>query len=135
MRKTGLGIEADVYTLIKNSSVKTAIQGTLYRDGMRPLNASTEDAIVSFLAGIDGEIQSGVLNLNIYVPDILVNEQYVKDISRCATLEALASIFIQELSVSGDYLFELDSMVQTFKVEGISQHFVNCRIKFSLSTI
>ena len=135
MRKTGLEIEADVYTLVKNSAVKTAISGSLYRDGMRPLNATTEDAVVSFLAGLDGEIQTGVLNLNIYTPDIVSKDFKVKNITRLVALEAIVNTFIQSLSVSSSYKFELDKMIQTFKAEGIDQHFVNARIKFRLLTI
>ena len=135
MRKTGGSVEEDVYTLIKNSSLKTSIQGSLYREGMRPINSVTEDAIVSFLSGLDGEIQTGVLNLNIYVPDIVSDKQKVKNIARCLELEVLANTFIQSLSLFGDYQFELDKMIQTFKSQEIEQHFVNCRIKFNLSTI
>ncbi len=135
MRKTGGSVEEDVYTLIKNSSLKTSISGSLYREGMRPINSIAEDAIVSFLSGLDGQIQTGVLNLNIYVPDIVSDKQKVKNISRCSELEVLANTFIQSLSLSGDYQFELDKMIQTFKSQDIEQHFVNCRIKFNLSTI
>lgn len=135
MRKTGGSVEEDVYMLIKNSQFRTSISGSLYREGMRPINSVSEDAVVSFLAGLDGEIQTGVLNLNIYVPDIVSNKQKVKNISRCSELEILANNFIQSLSLSGDYQFELDKMIQTFKSQEIEQHFVNCRIKFNLSTI
>lgn len=135
MRKTGSQIEGDIYTLINNSAVKNAIEGSLYREGMRPINAETEDAVVSFLTGLDGEIQTGILNLNIYVSDIDSNTHKVKDITRCTELESIANEFIQSLSITGDYKLELDNMIQTFKAEGIEQHFINCRIKFSLSTI
>lgn len=135
MRKTGGSVEEDVYMLIKNSQFRTSISGSLYREGMRPINSVSEDAVVSFLTGLDGEIQTGVLNLNIYVPDIVSNKQKVKNISRCSELEILANNFIQSLSLSGDYQFELDNMIQTFKSQEIEQHFVNCRIKFNLSTI
>lgn len=135
MKKTGGGVEEDVYMLLRNSLLKTSISGSLYRDGMRPINSVNEDAIVSFLTGIDGEIQTGVLNLNIYVPDIVSNKQKVKNISRCSELEVLANDFIQSLSLYGDYQFSLDNMIQTFKSDEIDQHFVNCRIKFNLSTI
>lgn len=135
MRKTGGSVEEDVYTLIKNSTLKISISGSLYREGMRPINSTTEDAIVSFLSGLDGEIQTGILNLNIYVPDIVSDKQKVKNISRCLEMEVLANNFIQSLSLSGDYQFTLDKMIQTFKSQDIEQHFVNARIKFNLSTI
>ncbi|MEI6752350.1 MAG: hypothetical protein WCK78_04210 [Paludibacter sp.] len=134
MRKTGGEIEEEVYDLIDKSTIKTNISGELYREGMRPLNAETEDAVVSFLTGLDGQIQTGVLNLNLYVPDIVSNNLTVKNTSRCTELEKLVNSFIQSHSVSGDYYFELDKTIQTYKAEGIEQHFVNCRIKFQLST-
>ena len=133
MKKTGGEIEKDLYTLIKNSAVKTAITGSLYRQGMRPINSLTEDAVVSFLAGIDGDIQEGVLNLNIYVPNIEVSGQKVKNITRCTELEVIVNTFIQSL-IAGEYVFELDKMIQTFQEAVIEQHFINCRIKFRLST-
>jgi hypothetical protein len=134
MRKTGGEIEEEVYDLIDKSTIKTTITGNLYRSGMRPPNAETEDAVVSFLTGLDGQIQTGVLILNLYVPDIVSNDIIVKNTSRCTELEKLVNSFIQSQSVSGNYLFELEKTIQTFKAEGIEQHFVNCRIKYQLST-
>ena len=134
MRKTGAEIEADIYAIIKASSIKTTIAGTIYKDGMRPMDAKTEDAVVSFLTGTDGEIQKGVVNLNIYVPDIdNGGGQLVKNTARCKTLEVLVNGIIQALKPA-EYRLQLDSIIQTFPTEGLKQHFVNTRIKFELAT-
>lgn len=132
--KTGAEIESDVYNIIKTSALKTAITGTLYRDGLRPLGAITEDIVVSFLTGIDDQIQSGVVNVNIYVLDIdNGSEVLVKNTTRCKALEIIANTVIQGL-IPNEYRFKLASIIQTFKAEGINQHFVNCKIKFQVTT-
>jgi len=134
MRKTGGEIEADVYTIIAQSALKTAITGTIYKEGMRPLNSKTEDAIVAFMTGLDGQIQTGALNLNIYVPDIdNGGGQLVKSGSRCRALEVIANTIIQGLK-PGAYRFSLGATIQTLPAEGTSQHFINCKIKFQLAT-
>lgn len=134
MKKTGGEIEADVYAIIKASALKTAIAGNLYKEGTRPIGAKTEDIVVSFLTGLDDQIQTGVLNVNIYVPDIDNGDKVlVKDTSRCKALEIIANTLIQGLK-AGEYRFKLASIIQTFKADGTGQHFVNCKVKFQLVT-
>ena len=67
--KTEIEVERDFYSFIKNGSLGNAIRGEVYRPDMRPSNAKTEDLIVKFLAGLDEQIQTGVVILNIYIPD------------------------------------------------------------------
>lgn len=132
--KTGSQIETDVFKIIKGSELATAIRGTIYREGMRPLNATTEDAVVSFMTGLDNQVQTGALNLNIYVPDIDNGSgSKVKNGARCLELEVVAGRVIRS-QVPGDYRFSLGAIIQTFKAEGTSQHFVNAKIKFELIT-
>ena len=134
MRKTGLEIETDVYAIVSSSALKTSITGKIYKDGMRPINAKSEDAVVAFMTGLDGQKQTGALNLNVYVPDIDNGSgTLVKNLTRCKTLEAVCNTLIQGL-IPGEYRFGLGAIVQTFKAEGINQHFVNCKIKFELAT-
>ena len=132
--KTGSEIEADVYAIINASTLKTAITGMIYKDGMRPLGALTQDAVVSFMTGLDAQIQTGALNLNIYVSDIDNGSGLlVKNGSKCRSLEIMANALIQGLKPT-EYRFSLGATIQTFPAEGISQHFVNCKIKYQLLT-
>ena len=134
MRKTASEIEDDVFALINASALKTAITGTIYREGMRPLNAKTEDAVISFLTGLDGQIQTGVVTLNIYTPDIDNGTgTMVKNVARCRVLEILVNSIIQG-SVPGMYRFKLGAIVQTYQADQINQHFINAKIKFQLAT-
>ena len=70
MIKTETQIERDFYSFVKNSDLGKAIRGKVYRPEMRPANATTEDLIVKFLAGLDEQVQTGVVIFNLYVPDI-----------------------------------------------------------------
>ena len=72
--KTEMQIERDFYTFIKESPIVAAIRGNIYRSEMRPANATTEDAIVKFLAGNDAQTQSGIVLLHVYVPDIVMTD-------------------------------------------------------------
>lgn len=133
-RKTGGEIEADIYAIINGSSLKTTIAGSIYKSGMRPINAKSEDAVISFLTGQDNQIQTGVVNINIYIPDIDNNTaQPVKNASRANVLEAALNALIQGLTPT-EYRFKLDSTIQTFQAEGTRQHFINARLKFELAT-
>lgn len=133
MSKTGLSIESDIYSLVKSSAIKTTILGNVYRSEMRPPDAETEDAVVTFLTGTSGSIQSGVLVVTVFVPYMQSSGSKVKDIERCTVIENVLDAFIHSLTVYENYKFELEETVQTFKVQNIEQSAVNCRIKFSLS--
>jgi len=131
--KTGGQIELDVFTIINASPLKTAISGKIYKHGMRPINAKSEDAVVSFLTGLDDEIQTGIVNLNIYVSDIKQGASMVKNGERCRELEELTRGIIQGQTPQ-EYRFRLGAIIQTFAAEGTDQHFVSAKIKFQLAT-
>ena len=135
MRKTAAEIEGDMYALINSSALKATLKGSIYRDGYRPLNAKTEDAVISFLTGLDAQTQTGVLNLNVYVADIDNGTGVlVKNGSRCRTFEMLANQIIHGFT-PGNYKYSLGGIIQSFAAEGTDQHFVNARIKFELNTL
>lgn len=137
MKKVAEEIEDDVFAILNASPLKAMIKGKIYPSaGIRPLNATTEDAVISFLTGIDGQFQIGVVTINIYVPDIDTGQKPpkpVKDKARCRAIAKAANTLIGSLKPS-NYRFSLASMIQSFPVEGISQHFVNIQLKFELKT-
>lgn len=134
MKKVSEEVEEDIFKLVKSSAIASAIGGNIYRNGMRPFNSRNEDVVIVFLTGTDSQIQSGIVNINAYVPDIDMGVQLlVKNISRCKAL----GIILKDLpaSMKSDlYRFTLDSMIQTFEEKDINQHYVNARLKFQLVT-
>ena len=135
MEKTAKQIEKDVFRIVRNSELKNVIGGTFYRAGMRPKNASTEDVVVKFLSGIDGQEQSGVVLIHVYVPNIQVSKdgELVENITRIDELEELLNTLIADFE-NDEYLFEKDGTPHSFPAEGIEQHFINVRLHYRRKT-
>ena len=130
MEKTAKQIEKDVFHIIKNSELKNIIGGEFYRAEMRPKNAMTEDVVVKFLTGIDGQEQSGIVLVHIYVPDIVMNDgESVENITRIDTIEQSLNTLIERIT-NNEYLFEKDGTPQSYPVEGMEQHFINIRLHY-----
>jgi hypothetical protein len=132
--KTEKQIEKDIFRIIKASPINTMIGGTLYRKGMRPRNANTEDAVVAFLSGLDGQFQTGVVLLNIYVPMTQnASSDKITDISRVETLETAVKDFFDECS-EVNYLFELRETPYSEDLDEIEQTRINVRIHYTRTT-
>jgi hypothetical protein len=137
MTKTGQQIENDIYEMLKDSSLLSFVDGCLYKYGMRPKNSKKEDIILKFVTGLDSDIQSGVVVVNIYVQDIdAFGAGYlVRDIGRCEEIENEANKWVKSLTADkSDYLFSLSQTIYTEEETEIQQHFVTVRLKFRLST-
>lgn len=130
MMKGGDHIESDFYTMIK-SKLTGFIRGNVYREGKRPINAETEDAVVSFKTGLGGQFQDGEVVVNVYVPDI---SGLGKDITRCREIGNKLVEVIGSLTTS-EYLISLHNIPQSFNEVDIKQHFVNARIRFKRITV
>mgnify|MGYP000476335987 FL=1 len=134
MIKTETQIERDFYSFVKNSDLGKAIKGKVYRPEMRPANATTEDLIVKFLAGLDEQVQTGVVIFNLYVPDIPYTDgRMVPDSKRIGELQELILSFV-ETAGGTEYWLSTDATPTTMRNEDIEQHFIYARIKFNRIT-
>lgn len=135
MIKSEQNIERDFYSLIANSELGNSVKGGIYRDGMRPANSAAEDLVLKFLSGMDNQIQTGIVIINLYVPDITYSEhEYpVKDNKRIAELEDLLLSFVND-NKNSEYWIETDSSPVTMLDEQINQHLIYARIAFRRST-
>lgn len=143
MRKIAEEIEEDIYKLVKASSVDYAISGVIYRNGMRPFNSRSEDVVISFIAGLDGQKQSGVVGVKIYVPNIDVGDNLlVKNTARCKALGIILNEFKESLTGSrintertGYWFAHGGDTIRTFEEKDINQHYINLRLEFEYLTI
>ncbi len=135
MKKTASQIEADLYKYFKDK-INPLINGQTYRNGVRPLNSQKEDCVISFLTGLDGQYQTGVININIFAPLVKNNDnQYRKDFVRCDAIEQALMPIIEEAKTDlRNYRLELHQMIQTFEEADIKQFFINAKIKFRYNT-
>ena len=135
MKKTASQIEADLYKYFKDK-INPLINGQTYRNGVRPLNSHKEDCVISFLTGLDGQYQTGVININIFVPTVKNNDnQYRKNFVRCDAIErALMPIIEEAKTALRNYRLTLHQLIQTFEDTDIKQFFINAKVKFRYNT-
>lgn len=130
--KTASQIEKDVFLAAKTA---LKISGTVYREGYRPDDANSEDAVVTFVAGLDDQVQSGKLNVNVYVTDQNQSGRAVKAGKRIEEIEQMVEPLLTLLqSTCPEYDFSKSSTPKAFPAEGINQHFLNIPIKYKLKT-
>lgn len=125
-------IKSIIYRIIKGSALETEIVskgGKLYRDA-KPTNSLTEDIVISVLTNRNAQYQPAIVNVNIYVPDIRRDNDFIEDGSRIKTLEAKAIELLNEV-VGSEYLVKLD-VQETYKVLDVNQHCINNRLVITL---
>lgn len=135
MRKTGTQVQGDVMELLKGSRLVSMVSGEVYRNGYRPRDSKLEDIIVTFTAGIPDQIQTGVVTVNIYVPDIdpYWNGVLVEDGARCADIEVAAQEWVESLTAArSNYRFFLNQTIATYESMELDQHFVCVKLKYQL---
>lgn len=133
MAKTATQIQGDVYQLLKNSTLCSMISGDVYRKGMRPRDSKLEDAVVIFTTGLPDQIQTGVVTINIYVPDIDAynNGVMVENGMRSSQLELLAAEWVDSLKAGvSNYKFRLQQTIYTEEDAAIKQHFVVVKLRY-----
>lgn len=133
MEKTGGQIEYDIYLLLKDE-LKSFIKGEVYLKGTRPENSQAEDAVIGFKTGVNADVQTGKVTVNIYVPDVYV-EGYaskIKDIARCTEIERQAFVILDK--PQSEYQFSLGMTIATVPEPEINQHFINIDLKYKRFT-
>lgn len=133
MAKTGKQIQGDIRRLLTNSDLVKQISGEVYRNGLRPRDSRKEDAVVTFTAGLPDQIQTGVVTVNIFVPDIDPDDNgtWVEDGRRSEELEKLAQEWADSLTAGVScYKFKLQQTIYTESEPDIHQHFVVIKLKY-----
>ncbi len=133
MAKTSKQVQGDIYQLLKDSTLYTLISGEVYRQGCRPRDSRLEDAVVIFTTGIPNQIQTGVVTVNIFVPDIdpYDNGVWVEDGERTERVERLAQEWVDNLTTEVScYKFKLQQTIYTEEEAEIKQHFVVVKLKY-----
>lgn len=133
MAMTSRQIQGDIYRMLKGSLLAGSISGEVYREGYRPRDSRSEDAIVIFTTGTAGEVQSGVVTVNIYVPDIdpYDNGTWLEDGERTSEIELLAQQWVDGLTCDKSrYRFRLRQTIYTAEEPEIRQHFVVVKLGY-----
>lgn len=135
--KTAKEIQTDFFDLIKASPLAQAISGGVYRAGLRPRDSKLEDITVSFVSGLANQMQTGIIAICIFVPDIdpYGNGVYVEDMARTLVLERMAQDWLDTNPARNtDYRWRLQDTITTVEDTEIKQHFVSIMLHYNLFT-
>ncbi len=130
---TSKDVQTYLYQILCDSTLFSMVSGAIYRAGYRPRNSQDEDIIISFTAGSVGDIESGVVTLNIYVPDIdpFDNGLFVEDGERTTELEKFSQEWVDSLTVANsNFRFHLMQTIYTEQDKDIQQHFIVIRLGY-----
>ena len=133
MSRTASQVQGDVYDLLIDSELAKQLSGKVYRRGYRPRDSRLEDAEIIFTTGFPGEIETGVVTINIYCSDIdpYNNGILVENGQRISEIEKVADTWVKTL-VAGrsNYLFSLEEAIHSTEDPEINQHFVVIKLGY-----
>lgn len=134
MAKTSKQVQGDIYRMLRDSIMSQQLSGQIYRQGIRPRDSQKEDAVVIFTTGLsDDDIETGVVTVNIFVPDIdpYNNGVFVEDVSRVEQVEYMAQQWVNSLTCDKScYKFRLQQTIYTEEEADIRQHFVVVKLAY-----
>ena len=130
---TSKRVQGDIYRLLKRSSLAASLSGQVYRQGMRPRDSRQEDAVVIFTTGLPDQVQSGVVTVNIFVPDVegVGTGVLEEDGKRCEEIEAAAAAWVKTLTADKScYRDTPQQEIYTEDEPETNQHFVVVKLKY-----
>jgi hypothetical protein len=134
--KTTIDTDNVLYELLKNSSLKSAITGKVYKR-QRPVNSVLEDVVINSLPISNEQLQQCVSNVNVFVPDIqIVTDGVFDKVADEVRLSELSILAVQILTdgISGDFTWDIQQQT-LIKDDESDSHYINIRINFFVSNI
>lgn len=122
---TDIEIKDGFHALLQGTALAGEVTGKIFKR-TRPKNARLEDIVVSVLANETGQRQEAVVNVNVYVSDIVTDGQTEEDTRRLRLLSRLAAETL-ECGRIGGARFILSSQ-RVFAVPETKEHVINNRI-------
>ncbi len=128
--KTTYDQDTILYQLLDASTcpLRQAITGSIYKE-QRP-ESELEDVVINPLTITSDPIQLGASNVNIYVPDIRVNNGYVANDKRLNELTQLALDTLEEVYHDDYTLWVKSQSVEDEPDSKPKHHYSNLRIEF-----
>lgn len=124
--KSDLEIKDIVYEVIKDSELEQTIMasgGKVYKL-QRPATSNKQDIVISVSDGLNGQIQTAVVDVDIYVP--YGTTEMAEDEARIRELTSLAANLLED-RVKDDFRFTIEKQIYK-KVDGKDEHYINNRL-------
>lgn len=126
-----------VYQKLKSGALPGVISGGLYKQ-TRPTNSESEDVVINSLPINSEQLQEGVLNVNIHVPNLVISVNGIQDTSQpdFARLKTLTALAVAELTdVWGDEAHYTVQQQALFSEDEFKDHYSNIRLEFYSANI
>jgi hypothetical protein len=126
MMKSDASIKTLVYGVVAPSALAKAVTGIVSKIG-RPDGSTAEDIVISVLDGDNGQLQQFIVNVNIYVADVLNDKgKYLENSKRVEALSNQA-ISLFESYIGPSYRMELTKQ-RVLPVEDKNERVINNRV-------
>ncbi len=126
--KSDIEIKDIIYSIIKGSTLESAVNGKLYKDS-RPTNSGKEDILISVLEGMNGLYQEMIVNINIYTQDVTRGSDSIENSARIRDLTRLA-IDLLDGCITGEYRIVVKKQ-NTFEVKETLEHATNIQLSLT----
>jgi hypothetical protein len=135
--KTVLQIVDLLWSKVDNSELTDEISGDVYKH-LRPAGSKLEDIIINTLPFTNEQLQRGIANVNIYVPNkpVTINnieDQNQPDHVRLAELADMAIAILSDTWES-DLHYDVQQHV-LIRDEQTGEHYINIRIEFFIENL
>lgn len=130
--KTDTDICKDIYHIVVDSAIKTAITGNVTYTGRE---TDKEDCVISVLDNMNGQIQDSKVNVNIYVQNITSGGLAKPNIPRINELADISKNVFGDgkRSVFGEGFRVTLEKQRVLSVNGKNEHVINNTIRYKFN--
>lgn len=126
--KSDAEVRQDVFAVLKAAGIQNTIGGSL-RYIPRAEKSKAEDCVISVLDSNNAQIQDCIVNVNVYVPNIVSGGESVENITRTKELsDVFKNLFEHDIHTEGYSLFLEKQRI--LPVVGKDEHVINNRINY-----
>lgn len=126
--KSDGAIKTDVYRYINASGFMNNVNGRLSKT-MRPHNSRKEDVVISILANEGTQLQTAIVNVNIYIQDQDVDGQFEENTVRLEEICKKAWNLL-EMFRTDDYV--VHAIEQRVYATESGEHVINNQVEYKL---
>lgn len=121
-----------IFQRLIGSGLPGMISGGIYKQ-RRPAGSKKEDIVINSLPVANGQLQTGIVNVNIHVPNLVVKVNGVQDSSQ-PDLVKLNDLTVAVIAVLSDvwsenYRYDVQQQM-VIEDEEAQDHYSNIRIEF-----
>lgn len=126
---TSVELMSMVYKIVRNSTIKTVINGDVYLAGTRPLNSTKNDVVIASLAVPNETLQSSVILVQIFAKDLFLNNNYLPDYTTLKNATKLLTPLFNDLYLNNEKTYIDIEYQRDYKVDGVQEWVSVIRLK------